>query len=93
MKLSFIANEVIYFVQHSRRKCDFGSSLRDDEIIDFSIDDAIVAGNRFHSLVGKVNERSVVIVMKVTKKKWRSIVASSDISYNTMQTTGTASTK
>ena len=63
------------FVQHPRGKCDFGGTLTDDEVIDSSTVDIIVKKTRFHSLVGEANERSVVGVKEVTKKKkWRSIV-------------------
>ena len=31
--------EFQFFVQHPRRECDFGGSLRDEEVIDSSIDD------------------------------------------------------
>ena len=62
----FISNK---FVQHPRRKCNFGGSLTYDEVIDFSIGDVIVDETRFHpALVEEENERSVVSVKKHTKE-------------------------
>ena len=57
------------FCQHPRRKWDFRGSLTDDEVIDSSIDDVIVEETEFHPLVAEVNERSVVSMNEVTKKK------------------------
>ena len=59
---------VCSIAQCPRRKCDFGSSLRDDEVIEFSIDGVIVEETQSYPLVGEVNERSVVSGMEVTKK-------------------------
>ena len=56
------------FVEHPRRKCDFGGSLTDDEVKDSSIDDVIVEEMRFYPLVGEVDEKSSISVIKVTKK-------------------------
>ena len=57
----------IFFVQHPGRKCDFGGSLTDDEVIDSSIDDVIVEETRFHPLVGEVKKRSMINAKEVTK--------------------------
>ena len=52
--------------------------LRDDEVINSSIDEVIIAEIRFYLLVGEVNERNVVSVMEITKKV---VVNSSAIGY------------
>ena len=64
-------------------KCDFGGSLTDDEVIDSSIDDVIVYETLFHPLMGELNERSVVTVKEVTRKKVA--VDSSAIGYELWQ--------
>ena len=55
--------------------------MTDDEVIDSSINDVIVEETRFHPLVEKVNERSVVSVKEVTKKNWSLIVALLGMNY------------
>ena len=42
--------------------------MRDEDVIDFSIDEVFVEETRFHPLVKEVDERSVVSVMEVAKK-------------------------
>ena len=74
-------------VQHPRRKCDFEGSLRDNEVLASTIDDVIVAETRFYPLMDNANERSVVNVMEVTEKEWRSIVAPLDMNYRREQMT------
>ena len=49
--ITWLINYGISFIQHPRPKRDFGGSLTDDEVIDSSIDDAIVEKTRFNSLV------------------------------------------
>ena len=54
------------FVQQPRWKCNFGGSLKDEEVIDSSIDDMIVEEIQFNPLLGKVNESSTDSVKEVT---------------------------